>query len=918
MPLTLHVGPRRSAIERTLVERWRDGGGLLVARDEGAAGRILRAALADGRALWDCRAGTFATLVGLVRGRAGLPPRESRHGLALRYAIAEHLPDRGAGHVRPLERLILELRAAGADPDEVTRAASAIAFAPLRDAARVYAAVRDVPSPDEEAWEAVAAAGELAIGPVITVGFDDYPPLEWALLRALAGRNDVHAALAYEPSRAVYAARHGRVTAWEAYADRLERYPPEPAPGGLDHLARCLFERVAPAAEADGVEWHEAAGTDVMYRVVMEAVVAALAEGVPPDEIAVVVPRLADEREAVLGPLAEAGVPTRHATRLPFAASPLGRALVHLWAFACDEDGPESLDRLLAWLRSPYAGAAPAEVDGFERAMRRRTDVGRGHLLARWEGAAIAPARALRAMDGAPLRRQAEYLVRLGFERLESLPSNGDRPTAADRRDEAALAALGGLADELTDDDPPARRGDVLPGRLGALLADVTFPEREGPPAGVAVLDAAQVRGLRFRHVIVCGLEEGSFPAGPAVDPYLPDDLRGRLGFLPPRAPGTSEALLRFHAACAAADERLVLVRRFADDDGRELAPSPYWNETRRLLGRPAGARERRRARLVGTPAAAATAAERDRTLALERRLATPALAAAIARRERRLGIPDGLPGVDVVRVTDLETYRACAYGWFVDRFLRPEALAEEFDFAAEGTFGHDVLERAFKELDGRGIGACNHANLPAYLEAVEHAVDAVAGERRPPEAGRAYDAFVGTLRAKLRRRLTEEADRGPRFDPCRFELKLGDDDLVPGVHLSGTCDRVDRSDDGRWAFVVDYKRSGRALDKEGESYLQIPLYAAMAAREVGAEPAGGGYFGIAKARADWRARSDAQPYNRVAKEEWLEPPEVWEQRLGDARADAAGAIRAIRAGALAPPAGCTSHWCGHGLVWRS
>jgi ATP-dependent helicase/nuclease subunit B len=426
------------------------------------------------------------------------------------------------------------------------------------------------------------------------------------------------------------------------------------------------------------------------------------------------------------------------------------------------------------------------------------------------------------------------------------------------------------------------------------------------------------VRGLRFRRVIVCGLEEGSFPAGPAADPYLPDDLRGQLGLLPPRAPGTSEALLRFHAACAAADERLVLVRRFADDDGRELAPSPYWNETRRLLGRPAGERERRRARLIGAPDAATTAAERDRALALERRPATPALAAAIARRERDLGIPGGLPGVRTVRVTDLETYRACAYGWFVDRFLRPEALAEEFDFAAEGTFGHDVLERAFKELDGRGIGACNWENLPAYEEAVERAVDAVAGERRPPEAGRAYDTFVRTLRAKLRLRLHEEADRGPRFDPCRFELKLGDDDLAPGVHLSGTCDRVDRSDDGRWAFVVDYKRSGRALDKEGESYLQIPLYAAMAAREIGAEPAGGGYFGIAKARADWRARSDAQPYDRVAKAEWLEPPEVWEQRLVGARADAADAIRAIRAGELAPPAGCTSHWCGHGLVWRS
>ena len=86
--------------------------------------------------------------------------------------------------------------------------------------------------------------------------------------------------------------------------------------------------------------------------------------------------------------------------------------------------------------------------------------------------------------------------------------------------------------------------------------------------------------------MIVLGLEDGTLPGSPAADPYLPDDLRDRLGLLPPRAPGTSEALLRFHAACACATETLTLVRRFADDDGRELAPSPYWVETRRLLGR--------------------------------------------------------------------------------------------------------------------------------------------------------------------------------------------------------------------------------------------------------------------------------------------------------------------------------------------
>src|SRR5205823_6426497 len=92
-----------------------------------------------------------------------------------------------------------------------------------------------------------------------------------------------------------------------------------------------------------------------------------------------------------------------------------------------------------------------------------------------------------------------------------------------------------------------------------------------------------------FRHLILLGLEEGTLPAGPHADPYRSDALRGPGGLLPPRPPGTSEARLRFHATCAAARELLVLVRRYADDDGRELAPSPYWVEVRRLLDRPPG-----------------------------------------------------------------------------------------------------------------------------------------------------------------------------------------------------------------------------------------------------------------------------------------------------------------------------------------
>ena len=662
-----------------------------------------------------------------------------------------------------------------------------------------------------------------------------------------------------------------------------------------------------------GVEWLEAAGTDVSHRMAAERVVAALRAGTAASRIAIVVPRLAEHLGGIRSALAEAGVPTRHRVRHPFAASPLARALVSLFAFAIDEDGPDAIDRLVAWLRSRYAGADRAEVDAFEAAVRRESTMTRGQLMARWQGEAMQPAIALRALRGQPLRTQAAYLVRIGRERLAQASSSPPSPT--DLLDDSALAVLGGAAAELPDDDRPAARGDVLPGRLGALLADLGFVEETGPAGAVVLLDLSQARGLEFDHVVVLGLEDGTLPGSPAADPYLPDDRRDRLGLLPPRAPGTSEALLRFHAACACATQTLTLVRRSADDDGRELAPSPYWVESRRLLAAPEPLR-RGVTGLVPSLDGTVTGRDVDRRLALERHPALPAPAAALARRRGVRGLTRGVIR-DRVRVTELEGYLSCAYGWFVASVLAPRPLELEWDPAAEGTFGHAVLERAFRRLARDGAGACTAAALPRYQEAVHTALAEVASEVRPADAGRTFDAFVHSLGIRLDHRLREEAERGPRFTPTRFEDQFEAEWVVPGVTLSGKCDRIDLSPDGRFAFVLDYKRSGRQLDKQGEVYLQIPLYALMAGRKLDAEPAGGAYLGVMKPDVDMRARDDAAPYTNT-KKAWLEPPQEWGARVDEAVALAADAVAAMRRGELPPPPaeGC-AWYCDHSVVWR-
>jgi RecB family exonuclease len=907
MPLTLHTGARSSTLDDDLLATWRERGGHLVCRDEGVARQAAAGALVAGP-IWDATAGTFAHLFARTRARAGLPEADRRDGLALRCAIAEALDPPGAGHVAPVERLVLELRAHDVAPADFA-AAVAGRGAALETAARVFAAVAGIPSPDAPEWETARAAGEVDVGgPVFLVGFDDYPPLEWTLLCALAARNDVHASLAYEPDRTVFAARHERAAAWRAQADAVVEHT-----GGGDGLEGHLFERAQPVGSRVATTWLEAAGTQLLCRLAVDSTLAALHAGIPAAEIAIVVPRLSELATPLLQALAEGGIEPRCALRLPFAASPLGRGLLNLWAFACedeDADGPEPLRRLLAWLRTPYSGADQAQVDRFEADMHREGIARRATLMRTWDGIAIAPARALRAGRSRPLRTQAEHLVSIGFERLEA-SAGGRPPTPAQMRDHAALTTLGGVAASIPDDDPPTLRGDVLPGRLGALLGDLVFTDRRGPAAGVSLLDVGQVRGLRYRHVIVLGLEEGTLPGGPMADPYLDPPLRLAIG-LPARPPGTSETLLRFHAACAAATETLVLCRRFADDDGRELAPSPYWNETRRLLGRdPAGHDGRLGGdRVVPRPAEAATLRGRDRGLARDRIAATPAIASALGRRTRGLGLTAGLAR-DTFRVTELETYHTCNYGWFVGSVIRPQELVPQFDAAAEGTLGHRVLEATFTALAGE---ACTPAALPRFLAAMHERLDAAAEEQRPAGAGRAYEAFIRRMRIGLTRLLRAEAARGPRFVPHAFELRLRADDLVRGVTVTGTSDRVDVSPDGRHVFVIDYKRSGRAFEQKGVVHLQLPLYGVMAGRMLAAESAGGAYLGVLLAKDDGRMLEGAEAYasarfKRVQIDDWAE-------RLAQAQADAEGAVADISAGVLKDVV-CTRPYCGHWMAWR-
>jgi RecB family exonuclease len=465
---------------------------------------------------------------------------------------------------------------------------------------------------------------------------------------------------------------------------------------------------------------------------------------------------------------------------------------------------------------------------------------------------------------------------------------------------------------------------------LGELLADLTFTEHDGPAGGLAVHDFASIRGRDYDLVVIAGLDGDGYPSRAGADPFLGPIRRALADLLPPRAPGTSESRLRFVHAVDAARRRLVLVRRLVDDDGREVAPSPYWVEAARVAGRAledldrrTGARGEVPERADGAP----TEREALRAIALDGGVVPGPLADAAARRSRPVGVPaDAFHDRERFRVTELEQLLRCSYSWFRDSYLQPQELEEVVDPRFEGNLGHEVLHRVYSRMRDEDAGPCGLATLARYREALEAVLPVVAEERRPPGAGAPYAALVERLRRHLAAMLGREAALGSTMVPTILEERMEDRTLLaevaPGVSVSGRLDRLDVSPDGAHALVVDYKRSGGSFSPKSEDVtkrLQLPLYGVMARNALGLrfEPIGGLYMGLLTADVDGAVREDVAGAPAVGSTKRVSA-ECWAEITDEAVEAVRGAVARLRAGELAPPPakGC-SRWCRCEDLWR-
>jgi ATP-dependent helicase/nuclease subunit B len=711
---------------------------------------------------------------------------------------------------------------------------------------------------------------------------------------------------------------HGDLRRWaEGLGATVERLP-SPAPTTpLLHVQRHLFATAEPLEPDDSVGLVSAPDPLTEVREVARICLAWAREGIAFREMAVTYRQAEVYRPLVEAVFAEAGLPVYLDDGPSLAERPLGRRILALLDLVDSKLPRRDVMAFLSdgWLpkatRERFGGAPAARWDS----VSRRAGVVEG--IDQWQQRLrlLRESDAERAADDeAPewARRRIEdcdSLLAFVEHLAADLAAHPPRASWAGSLDFLAglletyvqeprdvigyLDALRDL-DRLVPEVEFDRFLDVVRAEIRALKAGDLDEAQQGAFArrGVNVLDVNGLRHLRFRAVAVLGLTERSFPPPPRQDPLLLDHERRRLnldgGFsLPLRALGPDPEPLQFALAVHAADERLLLSTRRADEaGGRTQIPSSFFRmAAATLAGRRVTVEEAAELPFVrrvpagriggGETERALTLVERDRTLletepavgraVLERlepravradelrrarwgrRELTPfdgtfASPGAIALAER--GLAEGKP----LSATGLETYASCPFKYFLGNVLRIKPLEEperllQIHALTKGGIVHEILRLFYAGHADRRLEAAAAEELRATLrEIAERALGEAEAQGLTGTAllwARDRQDILDDLAGWLEHEFVDPAPHTRRGLEVAFggrwhgeEDPLDRDDVFElqvgerTLRLHGQIDRLDHGESG--FRVIDYK-TGRLRGKPGSlekgRKLQLPLY---------------------------------------------------------------------------------------------
>jgi len=890
MSISVIYGPpnsgRAGAIQARLEEAL-DREPVLVVPTADDAARFERELCGSGGALLGAAIHTFRRLtddIGAATGAELRPMLSDAQRLAIVRSVASdaelrvlRASQRQPGFAPAVERLIGELQAAQIGPEELGRAARELDGDEYEaELARLYAAYvkrREGAGRDDAHSASAAVVRSLrerpeawASRPVLVYGFDDLTEEQLDLVSALGAAGYVTVAVNYEDNDAL-AARAELLARLrdELKADNVEELPFDAtytASATLRELDRRLFEVADSRVEPDGgLALMECGGERGEAEAVGGEIAHLLAEGVPPDDVVVVVRRPEAHGGLYHQVLGGFGLPVAVEASLPLTHTAVGRGIAALGRCAAPEAG---VDDLLAFLRARPGASSQSMADGVEQRARRAGIRTVDEAMEGWKGPQPDIARIREAREPAAwLRELAAAARRLAEDphaRGEPVDLPGSRRKDAEvpfepleaRAAEAAASTLEELAglEDLPGCAPPS------PAQALEALDDVRVPLWHGPTEGrVRVLSPYRVRAARARHLFLASLQDGEFPGPEVVDPMLGEERRRRLQIpaLTRRDPALEERYL-FHACVARPTERLWLSWRSSDEEGHPAARSPFVDDVLDLLAPDPDEAESRLKRVHGLDRVVFAPPDAPDERALAR-----SLAAIGPRTDPELPGPLRVPAVlaalaerNPVGAGTLEKWIECPYRWFVDHELDPQRLDPQPEPLTTGSIVHEVLEQLYREPPGD-----DRIPRPADLERWRdraHELLAEAAERHGLNAERPLASVAREkMRAQIDRLLERESSSETELRPAFIEASFGTGEEAdrPALQLGdllvhGMIDRVDVTPDGRLALVYDYKTSskvtiGAKLAEEGK--LQLQLYTRAIRDQWELEPLGGLYY---------------------------------------------------------------------------
>lgn len=496
----------------------------------------------------------------------------------------------------------------------------------------------------------------------------------------------------------------------------------------------------------------------------------------------------------------------------PLSQTAAGRLLLLLAEVAAEAAAPVPL---IALLEHPLVrsgedrGAWLDRVRAFERQLRGPRpapclaplgEVAASASVGSWWTGVAALLQPLMSEDRQPL---AELLDKLAAA-AEALC--GDAVWA--REDGRALAAL--------VEDLRLHAGEtgfaIDPAELPAALRDAMERVAVRPPYGghprVAIYGLLEARMTRAELVICAGLNEGTWPATPSLDPLLPPAVLRALG-----VPGADFRVgLSAHDLAGLLGAPEVVLSRAARDAQGPAIPSRFLLRVRALLGRDLGKGH-----------------EESEIVALARALDDGAPAPLYPRPEPR---PSAEQRRVRISVTALDRLRSDPYQFYASAILglkELDPLDAEPSAAWRGTAAHEVLEtwhktgRPMAEVADEVLTRMNHHPLmralwrPRLVKALEWVESEIAAH--------------------------------PERVPALFE-EWGEI-VHRGVTIFGKADRIDRLPDGKLA-IVDYKTGGPPSAQQviDGFALQLGTTGLMAIRggfPIEGEPVAFEYWSLAK-----------------------------------------------------------------------